>query len=55
MPKASKQTNYYDYDARKTTPVVPQYAANLDELVPTKPKKKKPVDKLAQMLEALSM
>ena len=54
MPKASK-TNYYDYDARKTTPVVPQYAANLDELVPMKPKKKKPVDKLAKMLEGLSV
>jgi hypothetical protein len=54
MPKASK-TNYYDYDARKTTPVVPEYHQNIEALVPLKPKKKKPVDKLAGLLEGLSM
>jgi hypothetical protein len=54
MPKASKQTNY-DYDARKTTPFVPEYHQNIESLVPLKPKKKKQVDKLAGMLEGLSM
>ena len=54
MPKASK-TNHYDYDARKTTPLVPEYHQNIEALVPLKPKKKKPVDKLAGLLEGLSM
>jgi hypothetical protein len=55
MPKASKKVNYYDYDARKTTPLVPEYHENIEALVPVKPKKKKPVDKLAGLLEGLSM
>lgn len=55
MPKASKNMNYHDYDARKTTPLVPEYHKNIEELVPVKPKKKKPVDKLAGLLEGLSM
>ena len=46
--------NYYDYDARKTTPIVPEYQ-NPEDIVPVKPKKKKPVDKLAGLLEGLSM
>ena len=57
MPKASKASknmNYYDYDARKTTPIVPEYQDNIEELVPVKPKKKKPVDKLAGLLEGLA-
>jgi hypothetical protein len=57
MPKASKASknmNYYDYDARKTTPIVPEYQ-NPEDIVPVKPKKKKPVDKLAGLLEGLSM
>jgi hypothetical protein len=55
MPKASKKMNYYDCDARKTTPVVPEYHENIEELVPLKPKKKKPVDKLAKLLEGLNV
>jgi hypothetical protein len=47
--------NYYDCDARKTTPVVPEYHENIEELVPLKPKKKKPVDKLAKLLEGLNV
>ena len=57
MPKASKASknmNYYDYDARKTTPLVPEYHENIEDLVPVKPKKKNPVDKLAKMLEGLA-
>ena len=55
MPKASKKINYYDYDARNSAPLVPEYHENLEQLVPVKPKKKKPVDKLAKMLEGLSV
>jgi len=56
MPKASKATKNmnYDYDARKTTPIVPEYHENIEELVPAKPKKKKSVDKLAGLLEGLA-
>lgn len=54
MPKASKNVNYYDYDARKTTPIVPEYHENIEDLVPLKPKKKKPVDNLVKMLEGLA-
>jgi len=53
MPKASKHVNYFDYDARKTAPIVPEYQ-NPEDLVPPKPKKKKPVDKLTKMLEGLA-
>jgi len=52
--KSSKNMNYYDYDARKTAPVVPEYHENIEDLVPVKPKKKKPVDKLAGLLEGLA-
>jgi hypothetical protein len=56
MPKASKASKNmnYDYDARKTTPIVPEYHENIEEFVPVKPKKKKPVDKLAELLEGLA-
>jgi hypothetical protein len=54
MAKPAK-INYFDYDARNACPAVPQYTANLEELVPLKPKKKKPVDKLAKLLEGLNV
>jgi hypothetical protein len=53
MAKPAK-INYFDYDARNACPAVPQYTANLEELVPLKPKKKA-VDKLAKLLEGLNV
>lgn len=52
-----KKINYFDYDARNTCPAVPEYTANIEELVPPKSKKpkKKPVDKLANLLEGLNI
>jgi hypothetical protein len=55
MVKPSKKINYYDWDARNACPILPQYHENLEELVPLKPKKKKPVDKLAKLLEGLNV
>ncbi len=46
--------HYFDFDARNSCVTVPQYAPNLEEMVPAKPKKK-PVDKLAKMLKGLNV